>query len=81
MLADYIDSVRRSPIEEREKLLCMFCISKWAALKAPYLAKDIIKAMMWPFVPKELKSHSRKEKPLDSECGNVNPSAVNVCDT
>ncbi|MDD5458523.1 MAG: glycosyltransferase family 2 protein [Phycisphaerae bacterium] len=82
MLADYIDSVRRASIAQSEKWLCYLAISKWAAFKTPYLTKDIAKAIIWPFVPDELKSQSRKEIQATNErispfCRNDNSSFFN----
>lgn len=49
-LSYYINSVRRVPMDAREKLLCSLQMAQWIVWNFAGLLKDLIKIPLWPFL-------------------------------
>lgn len=47
---DYLTAIRRAPISWDEKALCYIQMAKWFIWNWVWLSKDLMKAVVWPFV-------------------------------
>jgi glycosyltransferase involved in cell wall biosynthesis len=61
MFREYLRSIKRSPIDSWQKMLCRMQMGQWFFRHAGMLSRDILKAVMWPFVPRTMKTQCRKE--------------------
>jgi glycosyltransferase involved in cell wall biosynthesis len=61
MLFEYLRAINRANIAWREKLLCDVQMGKWSIWYAKWLARDVVKALVWPVLSRSLKAQSRRE--------------------
>ena len=61
MFREYLSSIKRSPIDSWQKMLCRMQMGRWFFRHIGMLLRDLFKAMMWPFVPRSMKTQCRKE--------------------
>lgn len=61
MLLEHIRVLKRVQIANNEKIACYFQLAKWIIWNSKRLTKNVLQALVWPFVPLSLKSQSWKE--------------------
>ncbi|MHC4396290.1 MAG: glycosyltransferase family 2 protein [Planctomycetota bacterium] len=55
MFFEYLGGIKRVPLDGRDKLLCRLQMVKWLFWYSRWLAKDLLKVLVWPFIPRSLK--------------------------
>lgn len=66
--AEYIAAIKRTQINSREKLLCLWQMRRWLLWNWVFLSKDLLKAIFWPIIQPvinfELSKQLKKEMQL-----------------
>ena len=58
---EYLRAINRAPIDRQKKRVCYLQMQKWLIWNWKWLAQNLIKGLLWPFLPQSLKTKSRKE--------------------